>query len=233
MPLVESSVVLGTQDAQNKSETLTARQRKIVSIAAFTAAGDLPKLTTALNEWLDAGLTINEIKEILVQMYAYCGFPRSLNGINTFMAVLDERREKGVQDEAGKEANPMPANVNKDEYGAKVRAELSGSDTIPSPSGYQVFAPIIDTFLKEHLFADIFARDILDYQTRELATISALAAMSGTAGQLQFHLGASMNMGLTEEHLKNFISVIESEVGKQEADVAGRVLNSVLSARTK
>jgi 4-carboxymuconolactone decarboxylase len=32
-------------------------------------------------------LTVNEIKEILVQMYAYAGFPRSLNGINAFMAV--------------------------------------------------------------------------------------------------------------------------------------------------
>lgn len=34
-------------------------------------------------------ITINEIKEVLVQMYAYCGFPRSLNGINTFMTVVN------------------------------------------------------------------------------------------------------------------------------------------------
>jgi alkylhydroperoxidase/carboxymuconolactone decarboxylase family protein YurZ len=50
---------------------LNARQEKIVTIAAFTANGNLQKLKTALNEGLDAGLTINEIKEILVQMYAY------------------------------------------------------------------------------------------------------------------------------------------------------------------
>ena len=39
---------------------------------------------------LDNGMTVNEVKEVLVQMYAYCGFPRSLNGINTLIAVLDE-----------------------------------------------------------------------------------------------------------------------------------------------
>jgi hypothetical protein len=38
---------------------------------------------------------------------------------------------------------------------------------IPPPSGYQLFTPVIDTFLKEHLFADIFARDTLDFLSRK------------------------------------------------------------------
>jgi alkylhydroperoxidase/carboxymuconolactone decarboxylase family protein YurZ len=69
---------------------LNAKQRAIIPIAAFTANGDLAKLRTALNESLDAGLTVNEIKEVLVQLYAYAGFPRNLNGIGTFM--IDEDR---------------------------------------------------------------------------------------------------------------------------------------------
>ena len=215
------------------TQPLSSRQQSIVTISAFTANGDMEKLKTALNEGLDAGLTVNEIKEILVQLYAYAGFPRSLNGINTFMAVMDERQKKGIKDEMGKEASPLPAGMNKDEYGARVRAKLSGRDVIPPPSGYQVFVPIIDTFLKEHLFADIFARDTLDYQSRELATISALAGMTGTAGQLQFHLGAAMNVGLTETQIKDFVSVLKAKVGKKEADIANEVLNKVLSSRAK
>jgi 4-carboxymuconolactone decarboxylase len=43
------------------------------------------------------------------------------------------------------------------------------------------------------------ARDTLDHQSRELATISVLASMTGTAGQIQFHLGAAMNTGLMKE----------------------------------
>ena len=213
------------------TQMLSPKQRSIVPVAAFTANGDLEKLKTALNEGLDAGLTVNEIKEILVQMYAYTGFPRSLNGINTFMAVMEERQKKGIKDEMGKEASPPPADMNKDEYGARVRAKLSGSDVVPPPSGYQLFVPIIDKFLKEHLFADIFARDTLDYQSRELATISALASMAGTAGQLRFHLGAAMNTGLTETQMKDFISVLKARVGQKEAENANRVLIAVLQGR--
>jgi len=216
-----------------KNEGLSDRQKSIVTIAAFTAKGDLEKLKAALNEGLGAGLTVNEIKEVLVQMYAYAGFPRSLNGISTFMAVMNERQKKGIKDEMGREASPLPANMNKDEYGAKVRARLSGSDVIPPPSGYQLFAPVIDAFLKEHLFADIFARDILDYQSRELATISALASMTGTGGQLRFHLGAAMNTGLTEAQMENFISVLNSKVGTEEADGAAKILAEVLKTRAK
>ncbi len=215
------------------TQALSRKQQSIVTLSAFTANGDLEQLKTALNEGLEAGLTVNEIKEILVQLYAYCGFPRSLNGLNTFMAVMEERQKKGLKDEMGKEASPLPAGMNKDEYGARVRAKLSGRDVIPPPSGYQLFAPVIDTFLKEHLFADIFARDVLDYQSRELTTISALASMTGTAGQLQFHLGAAMNTGLSETQMKDFISVLKAKVGKKEADMANEVLAKVLNSRAK
>ena len=215
------------------NQALSAKQRSIIPIAALTANGEMAKLRTALHDGLDAGLTVNEIKEILVQMYAYAGFPRSLNGINTFMAVMDERQAKGIKDEMGKEASPVPADLNKDAYGAKVRARLAGRDVIPPPSGYQLFTPVIDTFLKEHLFADIFARDTLDDQHRELATIAALASMTGTAGQLQFHLGAAMHTGLTAAQMQDFIAVLTSKVGTKEAESASEILAEVLRNRAQ
>jgi alkylhydroperoxidase/carboxymuconolactone decarboxylase family protein YurZ len=215
------------------NQVLNKKQQSIIPIAAFTANGDLEKLKTALQEGLVAGLTVNEIKEILVHLYAYTGFPRSLNGIHTFMAVLNERQARGIDDEIGPEASPVPMDMNKDEYGARVRAKLAGWETIPPPSGYQLFAPVMDTFLKEHLFADIFSRDILDHQSRELVTISALASMTGTGGQLRFHLGAAMNTGLTEAQMKGFVAVLEAKVGEKEAESADEILAKVLRARTQ
>jgi 4-carboxymuconolactone decarboxylase len=209
------------------TQALSPKQQSIVTISAFTANGDLEKLKTALNEGLDARLTVNEIKEILVQLYAYTGFPRSLNGINTFMAVMDERQRKGIKDEMGKEASPLSTAMNKDEYGARARAKLGGKDVIPPPSGYQLFAPAIDTFLKEHLFADIFARDNLDYQSRELATISALAGMEGVNSQLQAHFNFGFNTGLTEAQMRSLISVLDAKVDKKKADNAYEVLGKV------
>ena len=228
-----SFTAISEAQTMGANQALSAKQQSIIPIAALTATGDLDKLRPALHAGLEAGLTVNEIKEILVQMYAYAGFPRSLNGIHTFMAVMDERQAKGIKDEMGKDASPVPANMNKDAYGAKVRARLGGREVIPPPSGYQLFTPVIDTFLKEHLFADIFARDNLDYQSRELATIAALASMTGTAGQLRFHLGAAMNTGLAEAQMQAFVSVLQSKVGTKEAESAHEILSEVLSNRAK
>jgi len=214
-------------------QALNAKQQSIIPIAAFTANGDLNNLKIALEEGLAAGLTVNEIKEILVHLYAYTGFPRSLNGVNTFMAIMGERQTQGIADEIGPEASPLPADMNKDEYGARVRAKLAGWETMPAPGGYQLFAPIMDTFLKEHLFADIFARDVLDFQSRELVTISALASMTGTGGQLFFHLGAAMNTGLSETQMQDFIAILLAKVGKKEADGAAELLGKVISSRAK
>lgn len=103
---------------------------------------------------LDAGLTANEIKEILVQMYAYCGFPRSLNALNTFMKVADARKDV----KAGSEGKVLPKETDKFAYGDNVQVELTGGHI---KGGVLEFAPAIDQYLKEHLFADIFARGVL------------------------------------------------------------------------
>jgi alkylhydroperoxidase/carboxymuconolactone decarboxylase family protein YurZ len=75
------------------SQELNDKQQSLVAISALAAKGDITQLKTHLNKGLDAGLTISEIKEELVQLYAYCGFPRSLNAVNAFMAVVEERKE--------------------------------------------------------------------------------------------------------------------------------------------
>ena len=218
------------QTMKNES-SLDPRQQSIVIISAFTASGDLERLKPALVEGLNSGLTINEIKEILVQMYAYAGFPRSLNGMATFMGVLDERKAKGITDKEGRDATPLPQDLDRDAYGARVRADLAGLDEIPPPAAWQKFSPVVDEFLKQHLFADIFARDVLTRQERELATIAALANMSGTAGQLAFHLGAAMNTGLTKAQMNSFIETLRAKVDPKQAEAAQKVLSEVLAKR--
>ncbi len=213
-----------------KNAGLNARQQSIVTIAAFTATGDLQKLKAALNEGLDVGLTINEIKEVLIQMYAYAGFPRSLNGIDTFMGVLDQRKQKGIEDKPGKEPSPLPAGKSSIELGTEVQTRLAGK---PVTGPLYTFVPAIDQFLKGHLFGDIFGRDVLDFQSREIATIGALASMEGVNPQLMAHFNIGLNVGLTEGQLRSLVSVIEARVGKKQADNAYEILAKVLSSRTK
>ena len=231
--LITALVIDSEGNNMEKHHALNQKQQCIIPIAAFTAEGDINRLKPALIQGLDAGLTVNEIKEVLVHLYAYTGFPRSLNALSAFMEVMDERKANGIEDALGKEASPVPSDFDKDEYGAKVRAMLAGREKDISGARWQLFSPAIDTFLKEHLFADIFVRDVISHKDRELTTIAALANMTGTEGQLRFHLGAAMNTGLTEAQLKDFTSVLKAKVGKKEAKGAYEILAEVLSNKAK
>jgi len=190
------------------SQSLSARQKAIVPIAAFAAAGDIEKLNTALQRGLDAGLSISDCREILVQLYAYAGFPRSLNALAELIKVLDERKQRGIKDIEGKAPGPLPSGNDSLAVGTQNQSKLIGA---PAKGALFEFSPAIDQYLKAHLFGDIFARDNLDWKSRELATVGALAAMSGVEVQLQSHLKISMNVGLTRHQLNQLPQVLETQ----------------------
>ncbi|KIA84135.1 carboxymuconolactone decarboxylase family protein [Flavobacterium sp. AED] len=210
---------------------LSAKEKSIITIASLTAKGDLVKLKLALNIGLEAGLTVNEVKEVLVHTYAYCGFPRSIRGLQIFMEVLNERKAKGIIDEPGKEASPIKEEGNKYERGKNILEQLTKTPQSDTLTGYSAFAPVIDTFLKEHLFAAIFERDILTYTQRELVTISVISTIGNAEPMLKGHLSISLNVGISPEQLKEFIDVIKPIIGKKKTKAAKEVVNEVLKNR--
>lgn len=212
-------------------QTLSIRQQHIVTIASYTGRGDLVHLKTALGEGLGAGLTVNEIKEILVHSYAYCGFPRSLRGLQTFIAVLDERKAKGINDEIGREASPITDQRSKYERGRDILAEISGVPADAPKAGYAEFAPIIEQFLKEHLFADIFERDVLTYDEREITTVAILAAMGGVEPMARSHIGICLNLGITPDQLRHLLAIIEKNIGHKEAHAIHIELDGLLQSK--
>lgn len=203
---------------------LSDGQESLVRISATTSVGNLEALKDEISAGLANGLTINEIKEALVQLYAYCGFPRSLNAINTFRELLAERAAAGIVDMVGKD---FPAENNRPDRYEQGRKVLEVLTKMPQPKpapGFGEFAPRIDAFLKEHLFADVFASDVLSFQQRELVTIAALASMEGAAAQLKSHLGMGINTGLTTDQLDHIASIIQTVVGeKQAASMQGQI----------
>ncbi len=205
------------------AQALDDKEKTVALIAAFTARGDMERLDRAFDKGLDVGLSVNEIKEILVQMYAYCGFPRSLNALNRFMAKTEQRVAAGKQDEIGNEASPVPAGTDMSALGEEVRTALVGR---PVTGKVYEFCPVIDEYLRSHLFGDIFARDNLSHRYRELATVGALAGMN-LEGQLRSHLGICRNLGYTQEQLNDFAALISSEVGSDEGQTAATVVETI------
>ena len=202
---------------QSASDTLTARQQAIVSIAAHAAAGDIAALNTALDQGLDAGLTVSDAKEILVQLYAYAGFPRSLNALGELMKVVEARKQRGIHDAPGRApAKPIPKGDALLAAGTANQTRLSGA---PVAGPLFDFAPTANEYLRTHLFGDIFERDNLDWQSRELATIGMLSALPGVEPQLRAHIRIGMNTGLTQGQLQQLAEVLATRVN---ADAARR-----------
>ncbi|MCC6413802.1 MAG: carboxymuconolactone decarboxylase family protein [Saprospiraceae bacterium] len=222
------------QEGQSNLHDLEKRHQHIVAITSFTTKGDLEQLKGALNNGLNAGLSVNEIKEVLVHLYAYCGFPRSIQGLNTLMAVLETRKNQGIADETGKTATPIIDSLSKYDRGKKVLEVLTGQPQITPPkSGYGAFSPEMDVFLKEHLFADLFGRDILSYTDREIATITALINLGGVEPMMKSHMNIALNLGMTEAQLQHLLAIVETTTGKVEADKGRKVLAEVVAARKK
>ena len=214
--------------AQPTSETLSAKQQSIPLIAAFMATSDMPKLNAALNQRLNTNMTVNKTKEILVQLYAYAGFPRSLNALGELLKVVEGRKQRGIQDAPGRE--PTRAIPKGDELlavGTANQTKISGG---PVKNAVTDFAPAINQFLQAHLFGDIFERDNLDWQSRELATVGALAAMPGVEAQLRSHMRASMRVGLSAAQLRHLTQVLAERGDKQAAERADAALKQALAA---
>jgi 4-carboxymuconolactone decarboxylase len=215
------------QENRTAEQGLSAKQQSIPLIASFTAMSDMPKLNAALNQALDAGLTISETKEVLVQLYAYAGFPRSLNALGELMEVLEARKKRGLHDAPGRDpGRPIPSGDALLAVGTANQTKVSGA---PVEGPLFEFAPIINQYLRAHLFGDIFERDNLDWQSRELATVGALAATPGVESQLRSHMAASMRVGLTVEQLRQVIELLAERSDAQAAKRATEALTKALA----
>ena len=213
------------------SDTLSAKQRAIPLMAAFMATSDMPRLNAALNQGLDAGLTVSEAKEVLVQLYAYAGFPRSLNALGELLKVVEARKQRGVQDVQGREAGRAVATGSELIVAGRAnQTEISGG---PAQSPVFDFAPVINQFLQAHLFGDIFERDNLDWQSRELATVGALAATPGAEAQLRSHMRASLRVGLSAAQLRQLTQALADGAGPEAADRANDALTRALALASK
>jgi alkylhydroperoxidase/carboxymuconolactone decarboxylase family protein YurZ len=210
---------------------LSSKQQTIPLIAAFMATSDMPNLNAALNQGLDAGLSISETREILVQLYAYVGFPRSLNALNELMTVVQARKQRGIEDAPGREpSRAIPVGDELLAAGTANQTKISGA---PVKGPVFEFAPVANQFLQTHLFGDIFERDNLDWQSRELATVGALAATPGVESQLRSHMAASLRVGLSAAQLREVTELLKKHGDAQTAERANAALTQAVAASRK
>ena len=210
---------------------LTQRQAHIALIAIHTAIAttDVERLKKVLTDALDSGMTINEMNEEIVHLYCYVGFAPACRATTVFMNLVDERRSRGLHDAQGREASPTDSAESKYKRGERLQMLCAGMTAEQLRSGFFGFNPLLDFCLKEHLFADLFARDLLSYVEREITTVSALAAIKEP--MVESHYGGALNVGVTEGQLQEILALIGREVSPEAAEVGRERLRHTLTIR--
>ena len=188
-----------------QGQTMTERQKGLAACACLMAQGDLERVEPAVKMALDNGVTINELKEAFSQLYAYTGFPRSLNALGVLNKVLDNKQPSWQEGKPWKRPEIWDDAAKALKQGTEVQTKLSGR------SFDYNFCPQDDYYLKSHLFGDIFASDQLSAADREIVTVAALSGLEGVAPQLAAHKQGAVNMGNSQELVDELCAWLDSE----------------------
>lgn len=212
-------------------EALDLKSKEIAIVAALTALGNAQEqLKLHISAALNVGCTINEVKEIMLQMSAFAGFPACINAINLLRIVLGERKNKGINDTLGSEpTNEIPPD-DRYKIGSQTMSELDSTQVPLLEKAYNDFSPeLVKLVICGQ--ADITARNNIDKKYREIASISAMTAMGTAQSQLRTHMNMALNIGVTPEQIKEIMLLMTAFAGFPAAINGINILRTVLEAR--
>lgn len=90
---------------------------------------------------------------------------------------------------------------NRYEQGIQKLAEIDGTVGENVIASLQNIAPDLGKYIIEFAFGDIYCRDGLSLQERELITITSLLTAGGCEAQLDVHINGALNVGVAPEKI--------------------------------
>lgn len=187
---------------------LSLKSRELATLAILIAIGNHDSsIQYHVEGAIRAGATQTEVKELLLQMTVYAGYPKAGAALAVALSALTE-----LQQPLTPAANPQPdldtqrqAESNEVRYRRGVEAlnrisKASGEAVVNS---FEDIAPDLGRYILEFAYGDVFSRPNLDLKTRELATVSALTALSTAASELPLnvHINGALNTGASRQEI--------------------------------
>lgn len=218
--MVEMVVAFGYGDIYARPG-LGVQDRQVATIAALVALGNAePQLRFHIDGALHAGLSPQEVVEVIYVTTVFAGFPAGLNALAAARQVFAER---GVTPTA-------PAQHASSENNRRQRG-LAALEATSKGSGQKVLAMLSDiapdmaAFILDFSYGDVISRPGLSPRRKELAMVAAAAARGTMRPQLKVHAHAGLNVGLSRQEL--------TELAMQMAGYAGfpAALNALAALR--
>lgn len=204
---------------------LDLKKREMITCTVLSVMQTLPQLKSHAAAALNVGVTPVELRETIYQCAPFIGFPRTLNAIGVINEVFEER---GI--ELPLEPQGTTTEENRFEKGFAIQNPIYGDEIsqrmayVPGGMGNDV-----SRFLTEYCFGDIYTRNGLDVQTRELLIYCILTALEADS-QLASHAIGNMKLGTSRETLAAAVIQCLPYVGFPPAMKA---LNAIMNVQSE
>lgn len=132
---------------------------------------------------------------------------------------------------AGEGMKKMEKQSQRYQKGIAVLDQLNAEAARQVRAGLQDIAPEMADFIVEFAYGDVYSRPGLDVASRQMATVAALTALGYAAPQLEFHIGAALNAGVTPREVIEVIYVTTVYAGFPAGLNAINVARKVFSER--
>ena len=204
---------------------LDLKKREMITCTVRSVMQTLPQLKSHAAAALNVGVTPVELRETIYQCAPFIGFPRTLNAIGVINEVFEER---GI--ELPLEPQGTTTEENRFEKGFAIQNPIYGDEIsqrmayVPGGMGNDV-----SHFLTEYCFGDIYTRNGLDVQTRELLIYCILTALEADS-QLASHAVGNMKLGTSRETLAAAVIQCLPYVGFPPAMKA---LNAIMNVQSE
>lgn len=116
------------------------------------------------------------------------------------------------------------------ERGAEVIRSLNQGRGQPNLEAMRGEFPFLAEATEAFALGDVWSRPGLDNRTRQLAAVATMAAL-GEVGMLRVHAGYALNIGVSEEELKEVVYMITVPAGFPRAIAASQVLSELFAER--
>jgi 4-carboxymuconolactone decarboxylase len=206
-----------------RESKLDLRTRLMVQLAAIIGCQALTEYRLMLGAALNVGVTPTEAKEVLYQSVPYVGIANAIDFLHITNDVLKDR---GIKLPLPPQSTTTPE--DRMEKGLAVQKQIIASDVIEklyanSPKDQMH----IQRFLSANCFGDNYTRSGIDIPTRELLTLSILAALGGCDPQVKGHVAANLNVGNDRARLIDVVTQLLPFIGYPRTLNALRAIDEV------
>lgn len=126
--------------------------------------------------------------------------------------------------------DPEETTATRRARGEDIVTSLSGGQRPASLDSLDAEYPFLSNAVNAFAVGEIFARDVLDVRTRQLALVAAFAAL-GLGDFITIHGGYALNAGATEAELKEIANLTIIPGGFPRAIQASQAISALLASR--